>query len=134
MLFRSDRSSEEVEIPFDLSFFGTPYDRLFVNNNGNITFDAPQATYTPSAITGATGIPIIAPFFADVDTRNDASDLVTYGASADGTRFCVNWADVGYFDSHADKLNTVQLILTQKTDGAGRVDGDFDIKIGRAHV
>ena len=33
-----DGSSDDVEIPFDLRFFGDAYDTLYVNNNGNVTF------------------------------------------------------------------------------------------------
>lgn len=122
-----DSSSAAVPIPFPLKFFGTPYTNLYVNNNGNITFDAARNTFTPSDITGNTGTPIIAPFFADVDTRGTGSSLVTYGSSPDGSVFCVKWADVGYFNSHYDKLNTFQLLLRRDDTGAGRVAGDFDI-------
>ena len=52
-----------------LDFFGLdPFTSVFVNNNGNITFSTAQSTFTPPVLTGATGNPIIAPFFADVDT------------------------------------------------------------------
>lgn len=122
-----DGSTEAVPIPFDLKFFGTTYTELFVNNNGNVTFNSPLSQYTPSSLTGATDRPIIAPFFADVDTRGAGSSLVTYGSSPDGRTFCVNWDGVGYYSSHTDKLNTFQLLLTQNTVGAGRGPGDFDI-------
>lgn len=122
-----DESSGAVPIPFPLTFFGTPYTELYVNNNGNITFNGPQSQFTPSDITGATNNPMIAPFFADVDTRSPGSGLVTYGSSPDGSVFCVKWPDVGYFNSHSDKLNTFQLLLKRDDTGAGRVAGDFDI-------
>lgn len=122
-----DGSTNAIDIPFALTFFGTPYTQLFVNNNGNVTFNGSISQYTPSDLTGDTGQPIIAPFFADVDTRGAASAQVTYGASDDGSSFCVNWADVGYYGNHSDKLNTFQLILTANTTGEGRGPGDFDI-------
>lgn len=122
-----DNSAGPVDIPFALTFFGQPYTQLWVNNNGNVTFNGPLSTYTPSDITGDTGLPIIAPFFADVDTRGTGSSQVTYGSSPDGSTFCVNWADVGYYSSHVDKLNTFQLLLTKNDLGEGRVAGDFDI-------
>lgn len=122
-----DGSSEAVDIPFDLKFFGADYDQLWVNNNGTVTFNGPEGQYTPSDLTGETDQPIIAPFFADVDTYGEGSNIVTYGASPDGQRFCVNWADVGYYSGQDDKLNTLQLLLTSNTTTAGRVPGDFDI-------
>jgi hypothetical protein len=102
------------------------YSQLFVNNNGNVTFDAPLGTYTPFGISGAT-TKIIAPFFADVDTRGVGSDLVRYGFGDtvyDGRRaFCVDWVNVGYYGSHADKLNSFQLLIVDRSDaGAGNFD------------
>ena len=49
---------------------------MYVNTNGNVTFDGPFGTYTPFAFPG--GTKMVAPFFADVDTRVDrgASNLV----------------------------------------------------------
>lgn len=122
-----DGSSDAVDVPFPLTFFGQEYDQLFVNNNGNVTFGSDLAQYTPSDLTGPTDVPIIAPFFADVDTRDPGSAQVTYGASPDGSTFCVNWADVGYFGEHSDLLDTFQLLLTKDDTGEGRGPGDFDI-------
>ena len=124
-----DSSSDAVPVPFALKFFGNAYDTMYVNNNGNVTFGGPLSQYTPSDLTGATDLPIIAPFFADVDTDSAGSDVVTYGSSPDGRTFCVNWADVGYYSGHDDRLNTFQLLLTQNSEGAGRVPGDFDITL-----
>ncbi|MCW2641263.1 MAG: hypothetical protein JWP76_3569 [Dactylosporangium sp.] len=120
-----DGSTGAVSLPFPASFFGTTYSSLFVNNNGNVTFDGPQATYTPFTI-GASTPPMIAPFFADVDTQGAGSALVTYGTTVFGNRpaFCVDWDNVGYYSSHDNKLNSVQLLLVDRGDvGAG----DFDM-------
>ncbi|MDN4163284.1 nidogen-like domain-containing protein [Nocardioides abyssi] len=124
-----DRSTRRVAIPFDLTFFGSEYSKIYINNNGNVTFDGPRGAYTPEAINGGPDEQdgaIIAPFFADVDTRGLESRIVTYGTSPDGNSLCVNWADVGYFPSRTDKLNTFQLVLSKAT-GSGVVPGDFDI-------
>ena len=120
-----DSSTPPISLPFAADFYGTTYQSLFVNNNGNVTFLAPQATYTPFTI-GANTPPIIAAFLADVDTRGTGSALVTYGVTTFGSRaaFCVNWDDVGYFNSHTDKLNSFQLLLVDRGDVG---TGDFDI-------
>lgn len=119
-----DGSTGVVELPFNLNFYGEGYDKAFVNNNGNITFDAPLGTYTPFGLV-ATYRPIIAPFFADVDTRGGEGQ-VTYGnTSYDGhDAFCVSWPAVGYFPNQVDKLNTFQLLLVDRPD---RGNADFDI-------
>ena len=125
-----DGSTGQVALPFTANFFNHNYASLFVNNNGNVTFDAPQSTYTPYPLS-TTGRVIVAPFFADVDTRNPASLETHYGnTSVDGhTAFCVDWVQVGYFNFHADKLNSFQLLLIDRSDiapGAFDVEYNFD--------
>lgn len=123
-----DSSTSPVPLPFGVNFYGTSYEKLWINNNGNVTFDRPLSTYTPFGIAG-TSAQIIAPFFADVDTRGSGSQTVTYGwgnTTFEGHRaFCVNWVNVGYFAGHTDKLNSFQLLLVHREDSSN--PGDFDI-------
>jgi hypothetical protein len=118
-----DGSTGLVTLPFTLDFFGTNYSQLYVNNNGNVTFDAPQITYTPYSLLSTTHV-IIAPFFADVDTRS--GPLTTYGSTtySGHPTFCVNWLGVGYFSQHTDKTDSFQLLLIDRSDIG---PGDFDI-------
>ncbi|HEX5532779.1 MAG TPA: nidogen-like domain-containing protein [Actinomycetales bacterium] len=124
-----DGSTDAVPLPFQASFFGVTFDHLYVNNNGNVTVGSRLSTYTPFRITASTP-PIIAPFLADVDTRGQASRQVTYSSAdapatfAGRPAFCVNWVDVGYYPNQADKLNSAQLLLVDRSDVA---PGDFDI-------
>lgn len=121
-----DLSTDLVPTGFQANFFGSTYDSLYVNNNGNVTFDGPQSTYTPYGLTSTNRV-IIAPFFADVDTRNTASGVTTYGIdNVNGhTAFGVNWFNVGYYAYNVDKLNTFQLVLIDRSDVS---PGDFDIE------
>ncbi|HTY89063.1 MAG TPA: nidogen-like domain-containing protein, partial [Candidatus Acidoferrum sp.] len=73
-----DDSTGIVPMGFLIDFYGNSHETLFVNNNGNVTFDNPQSTYSPQPL-ASLGFDIIAPFWADVDTRDAASDVVTYG-------------------------------------------------------
>lgn len=127
-----DGSTGSVAIGFTVDFFGVPRSNLFVNNNGNITFDNPLGTYTPSGITNTTA-PMLAPFFADVWTYAYAGSPikeVTYGRDTIGGRnvFGVNWIDVGYYaDRTGSKLNSFQLIITDRSDiNAGDFDFEFN--------
>ena len=123
-----DGSSPSTSIGFMANFFGTNHSNLFVNNNGNVTFGGALPTYTPFGLTAATSRPIIAAFFADVDTRGTSSALLTYGASTFATNdtisrnvFVANWIGVGYFNSQSNRLNNFQLLLVDRSGG------DFDI-------
>jgi hypothetical protein len=115
---------------FAMNFYGTTYNEFFVNNNGNITFAGDLPTYTPFGLgAGYTGQPIIAPFFADVDTRGAGSALTQYGTGTyNGFQaFGVTWPGVGYYQEHTDLLNDFQLILTNRSDtGAGNFDIYFN--------
>lgn len=128
---QDDFPSVQVGLPFDICFFGETFHSLWVNNNGNVTFNAALSSYVPSL--NILNNPIIAPFFADVDTRPAGSGQVTYGVSTindDGgshTAFGVNWVNVGYFSQHVDKLNSFQLVIYERADlGPGDFDFEFN--------
>lgn len=108
-----------------LNFFGVNYSGAYLNNNGNMTFGGPLSTFTPSAIT-AGSTPMLASFFADVDTRGSGSGLMAYGAGAfDGhDAFGQTWSSVGYYNTQTNLLNTFQTLLVKRDDVAA---GDFDI-------
>lgn len=120
-----DDSSGLVPLGFTANFFGVNFSGAYVNNNGNITFDFPLSTFTPFPL-NTTNRQIIAPFFADVDTRNLGSGIVSYGNGTFGGHpaFGVNWPSVGYYNTHADRLNTFQLLLVNRSDTG---PGNFDI-------
>jgi len=103
-----------------MDFYGATYNGLYLNNNGNVTFSSPMSTYTPYNLTGATGNPIIAPFFADVDTRGTGD--VYYDFDAVNGVFTATWDAVGYYNQKTDLLNSFQLRLTDQDNG------DFDIE------
>ena len=115
---------------FSANFFGTTYSNTFVSNNGYVTFGAGQGTFTPSGLTAAySGLPIIAAFYGDVDTRPLNGGTVSYGTGtyAGNGAFGVTYSSVGYFANGTDKLNTFQLILVNRAaTGAGNFDIYFN--------
>jgi hypothetical protein len=119
-----DESSEAVALPFTLRFYGHRYTQAYVNTNGSLTFERPEG-YSMNFRLETVTQPVIAPFFADVDTHGSSSGRVRYGTTTFEGRpaFCVNWLDVGYYRRHADKLNRFQLLLVDRGDtGAGNFD------------
>ena len=121
-----DGATGAISLGFAANYFGNTYTQTYVSNNGYLTFNSGQGTYTPSGLgAGYSGQPIIAAFFADVDTRGTGSGLTSYGTGtyAGHNAFGATWPLVGYFGSHVDKLNTFQIILTDRSDtGAGNFD------------
>jgi hypothetical protein len=122
-----DDSSERLDLPFSLNFFGTNYNKFWVNNNGNVSFNGPLSTFTPNPFPQSNQ-PLIAPWWADVDTRNLASGLVYIGTLevSNRTAVAVTWNDVGYFSNAVNKTNNFQLVLIDRNDtGAGNFDIEF---------
>jgi hypothetical protein len=110
-----DGSFGPVALGFNFSLFGTIYNQVYINTNGNITFDAPYGEYNASGF--PIGVPMIAPFWADVDTRNASSGRVSYALYAD--RLVVTWNRVAYFTTGGagpiNRKNTFQLTIKANT-------------------
>lgn len=108
-----DASTAEIPLPFSFCLYGNTYNSVYINNNGNVSFDAPYTTYSSSGFPSSSFV-MVAPFWADVDTRGTGSGLVYYKITP--TAMIVRWQNVGYFSSQFDKLNDFQLIITDGTD------------------
>ena len=113
MLPNDDEFSNVIVLPFNFSFYGTIYDSLYINNNGNISFDLPYNTFTANPFPDPT-YNMIAPFWADVDTRSTNGGNVWYKLTAHS--LVVVWDHVGYWNMMEDKLNTFQLIISDGQD------------------
>lgn len=101
-----------------------------VNNNGLLSFGKAVSTYTPTSFPLDNGRQIIAPYWADVDTReagtvwfrevNDSALLSRIGrdicANVVGLTFqptsalIVTWEGVGYYSAHYDLVSTMSCI------------------------
>ncbi len=124
--------------PNGLNFFGTDYKTLSINTNGNVTFGGDGlSAYTPYAMSSESGNPMVAAFFADVDTRggrvspspggtSKGTNKVWYDLDPTGNGglgvLTITWDDVGYFSYETDKVNAFQLQLI------GTGNGNFNIK------
>jgi len=118
-----DGFSGPINLGFSLPFFGNTYTQFFANNNGNISFNAGIPAFTPQGPQGATQ-PVISPFFADVDTRGAGSGLMSLRNDVPN-QIIVTWDNVGYFDSHDDKLNAFQLVVRGP---------DFNVPAGEGNI
>lgn len=92
-------------------FYGAAYDRVFINANGNVTFDQGDGSYEPS-LDGQFSSVRVSPCFTDLNPS--ATGSVWYRQMAD--RLVVTWQGVPHFNSGG--TNTVQLEL--RFDGSIR--------------
>ncbi len=124
-----DGSSSAIDLtvafPGGLNFFGGPYTQVYVNNNGNITFNGPQYNYTPTPFPIADR-PMIAPYWGDVDTRGGGTPT-NNGVfwHMEPGRMVVTWHNVGYYSINDDLKMDFQMILTNSLDCRA---GDFDVE------
>lgn len=124
-----DGASEPIDLgaafPSGVLVYGTTYTSVYVNNNGSISFGGAITSYTPTPFP-VTERPMIAPFWGDVDTRSGmrpGTNDVHW--DVDSGRFVATWHRVGYFNRHTDRLNSFQVILTDRSDVA---PGAFDVE------
>jgi hypothetical protein len=108
-----DGSSPLISLPFSFCLFGQPMTSIYINNNGNISFGSSYSTYSAAGFPSGAYV-MVAPFWADVDTRDSLSGLVYYKVTPNA--LIVKWEHVGYYANQSDKLNTFQLIITDGTD------------------
>ncbi|MCC7540433.1 MAG: hypothetical protein IT379_29725, partial [Deltaproteobacteria bacterium] len=124
-----DGSSSAIDLtgsfPGGLLFFGGPYTTMYVNTNGNITFNGPLPTYTPNPFPVASQ-PMIAPYWGDVDIRGSGFPARNgvWWVLLPG-RIVITWNHVGYYSIHDDKEMDFQMILTNSIDCG---EGDFDVE------
>ena len=108
---------------FDLTFpAGT---RAYINTNGVLSFEGPEFFHGP--LTGAFDpqpFPVreymIAPFWADVDTRpQEAGDqphgYMWYRLSPTENTLSVIWDRVGYYLQQGNRRNTFQLVISDRS-------------------
>jgi hypothetical protein len=125
-----DGSSELINLPFTFDFYGNPYNSLYINNNGNISFVSPYITFTPNPFPDSS-YNMIAPFWADVDTRGTYDSLGVFAGDGGSvwykitpTALIVNWNQVGYFSYHTDLVSTFQLIISNGSDSLVSAGGN----------
>jgi len=113
-----DGSTGLLPFGFTFEFYGNNFTDFYINNNGNVTFTEALFEFIPEGF--PQDIPIVAPFWADVDTRDAASGEVhlASGISVRGNPFVqVDWLDVGYYSYNTDKLNDFTLYIEDDPDG-----------------
>lgn len=120
-------ATDPVDLGFMINFFGQSYSGVYVSNDGYVSFGRVFGDETPYHLSDVQ-VPIIAPFWADVDTG--VASVVSYGRGIldnGDLAFAVNWINVGYDLGHDDLTNSFQLVLIARPDvGVGAFDIEFN--------
>ncbi len=115
-----DWSTAGITLPFNFCLYGdtvgTATNKMFINNNGNISFGTPYQTFSSVAFPTNT-YTMVAPFWGDVETTNPGSGFVYYQLTP--THLIVQWDSVTNFQTTPGSntlKNTFQLIITNGID------------------
>ncbi|XP_019857190.1 PREDICTED: uncharacterized protein LOC100638611 isoform X13 [Amphimedon queenslandica] len=132
----NDDSSTSLSLSNSFIFYNQSYSTVFINNNGLLSFNEAVSAFTSQPFP----LPqtLIAPFWADVDTRSGAGTVYYRETSTSAivnkvardvllafpgqpsftatSVVIVTWYRVGYYSRQSDKLNTFQCVLA--TDGS----------------
>lgn len=126
-------STSAITLPKPIQYYQKKYTQLYLNTNGVVTTNFAIYSTTPLNFPEAgkaVGTALIAPFWADVDTRSQDGGYVMYRVSTDPTpeanakiseifettfesdmHVVMTWYKVGYYPEESDLLNTFQLVI-----------------------
>ncbi len=91
----ADDDSERLQLPFAFPFFGKSYQSVYMQSDGNLTFEEPEARTSERSLSRAiSGPPRIAPLFSDLDPSRTGAAPSWHAAS---DRVVFTWADVPLF-------------------------------------
>jgi hypothetical protein len=112
-----DDDTREEALPFPFPFYGGTRSSVFVNSDGNLTFgEGDVATTARSLGRVLSGVPRIAPLFADLDPAKGGGVFVSAAPDA----FTVTWCEVPDFDATGKVTAQVSLLPA----------GSVDVRIG----
>jgi uncharacterized protein (TIGR03437 family) len=78
-----DDDSFEVQLPFEFVFYGRAYRRVWVNSDGNLTFEAADSASTARSLGRmVAGPPRIAPLFRDLDPERSGRVMMEIAGSS----------------------------------------------------
>lgn len=109
-----DDDCDQVAIGFTFPFFGVDYTQVWVNSNGNLTFDACNTTFSPTPVPDPPKL-LVATLYGDFDPTL-AGDVFYKTVGAPGFRvFVVTWSGIPEFAGDPDDTNTFQVMFFEET-------------------
>src|SRR5262249_44865730 len=90
-----DDDSREMPIPFEFRFFGGRYRSMFVNSDGNISFEAgDDASLDRNLARMTAGPPRISALFSDLDPTQSTQGVRYFAESG---KVVVSWVNVPFY-------------------------------------
>ena len=112
-------------LPFTMNLFGSVYSEFYINENGSISFGAAFSGRPGNSDLANTGMPILAPFFADVDMS--LSGAVFNGFFPFQNAIAITWTGASYLGQTDGSTQSFQIVIRDRSGDTG-VAGDFDLE------
>ncbi len=118
-----DDDSKRLDLPFRVKFYGTKYDEIYVNSDGNLTFGSPDCASTERGLSRVlNGPPRILPFFGDLDPAVTSGERGVF-VNQRTNNVQITWSQVPQFGT--TNSNTFQITVFK----SGKINvafGDID--------
>lgn len=93
-----------------IDFFGATYNGLFVGSNGYVTFGVGSGNYTTAPLNTQTVARMIAGYYTDLDSRDDAASNVYVNTTNNG-EIIATWEMLGHYSRNYGVRSTFQLVI-----------------------
>ena len=112
-----DDGSSSQSLLFNFDFFGKSFSRVYINTNGNLSFESGTPTFTSTGFP-LEGVPMVAPFWADVNIGDsEDSDLGhVWKKQFSNHAYAFAWDHVGPFGGTMDQENTFMVMISDGND------------------
>lgn len=119
----TDDGSVLIALPFEFVFYGEPHSEIWVNANGNISFNQSVGSFKSEQFPIV--VPMIAPFWTDLVSTDDDLSGVFVGSDEGSIR--VLWKNMRINDSNLDDVVSFELVLyaTENTSAQNESGSDF---------
>jgi hypothetical protein len=79
-----------------IHFFGIVYNAVYVGSDGYVTFGSGQSSYSGQPLDTQGVAPMVAAFYTDLESRNDAASNVYVNTSTAG-EIVATWESMGHY-------------------------------------
>lgn len=115
----TDDGSALLKIPFDFTFFNSIQNTVWVNANGNLSFDSSIGNFAPEYF--PLNVPMLAPFWADLQKSSVYSNSGIYYLMEENS-IRILYQNMALYEKDPANTLTFEVILKEKSSkGSGNV-------------
>ena len=112
-----DESSESYNLPWNINFYGTSYNRITADTNGNIWFTASDAAQSYNLLNTGRG-PVIAAWNNDLSSYLQGGVFIQHKTNPE--RIVIEWQVETFTEEGNERLNNFEVVIF--SDGSIRTD------------